>query len=190
MACFSFYPAKNLGAFGDGGAVVTSDHALAERIRRLRNHGRLTKYEHSEVGYNFRMDEIQGVVLDFKLPYLDKWNQRRRDIAAIYRKELASLPLSIPHPHPNSEQVYHLFPVAAEQRDSLAAFLADRQIDTGVHYPVPLHLQPAFAHLGGKAGDFPVAETIGQKELSLPIGPYMTDEQVDRVCAAVAAFFL
>ena len=187
--CFSFYPAKNLGAFGDAGAITTSDRELASRMRRLCNHGRTTKYEHSEVGENLRMDEMQGVVLDFKLPYLDLWNQRRRKIAASYRHQLRGLPIFLPAAVPGTEPVHHLFPIAAPRREALIRFLAERNIDTGIHYPLPLHLQPAFASLGYLRGQMPIAEWIGKEELSLPIGPFMTDEQVDRVCDAVRDFY-
>jgi dTDP-4-amino-4,6-dideoxygalactose transaminase len=189
VGCFSFYPAKNLGAFGDAGAITTNDSELANRMRRLCNHGRTTKYEHSEVGENLRMDEIQGVVLDFKLPYLEKWNSRRREIAALYREQLRGLPLFVPEIVPETSPVHHLFPVATPRRDELARYLAEHDIQTGIHYPLPLHLQPAFASFGHHRGDMPVAEWIGKEELSLPIGPFMTDEQVDRVIETVGDFF-
>lgn len=187
--CFSFYPAKNLGAFGDAGAVVTNDAALASRIRRLSNHGRITKYEHAEIGQNLRIDEIQGAVLDFKLRHLDGWNQRRRRIAGLYREKLRDLPLAIPEITPGSEPVYHLFPVGTVDRDRLMDHLSTHDIATGVHYPVPLHLQPAFADLAYRRGSMPVAERIGAEELSLPIGPYMTNEQVDYVCEMIHEFY-
>lgn len=187
--CFSFYPGKNLGALGDGGAVTTNDPELAERIRRLRNHGRLTKYEHAEVGFNFRMDAIQAAALNVKLPYLDNWNERRRALAARYRERIASLPIMLPSKVSQTEPVHHLFPVLTSERDRLAEFLKQRQIETGVHYPVPLHLQPAFSKLGYKVGDFPVAESIARQELSLPIFPEMTDEQIDSVCKRIREFF-
>ncbi len=188
VGCFSFYPAKNLGAFGDAGAITTNDPALAARMRRLCNHGRTTKYEHSEVGENLRMDELQGLVLDFKLPYLDSWNQRRRAIAAIYRRELSGLPIFIPAVVEGTEPVHHLFPIATPRRDELLRYLASREIDSGIHYPLPLHLQPAFASLGYVRGAMPVAEWIGREELSLPIGPFMNDERIYRVCEALIDF--
>ncbi len=189
VGCFSFYPAKNLGAFGDAGAITTDDPELAARMRRLCNHGRSSKYEHSEIGENLRMDEIQGVVLDFELPYLDDWNQRRREIANLYRHQFRDLPLFFPEIMPGSQPVYHLFPIGTGVRDALIQHLAARNIDCGIHYPRPLHLQPAFAALGYKSGDMPVAEQIGREELSLPIGPFMTDAQVHRVCEVVHEFF-
>lgn len=189
VGCFSFYPAKNLGAFGDAGAITTSDTELAIRMRRLCNHGRTTKYRHAEIGENLRMDEMQGVVLDFKLPYLDGWNERRRSIAEGYRTRLHDLPLTLPEPLAGSNPVYHLFPVATPLRDELAACLASRNIDSGIHYPVPLHLQPAFAALEYREGQMPMAERIGRQELSLPIGPMMSDEHVECVCDAITQFF-
>jgi dTDP-4-amino-4,6-dideoxygalactose transaminase len=188
-AGFSFYPGKNLGAYGDGGIITTNDAALAERMRRLRNHGRLTKYEHAEIGFNFRMDSIQGAVLNVKLKYLDQWNERRRHWAAKYREKLASLPVRLPALIPGTEPVHHLFPVLTPQRDRLGEFLKTKGIESGLHYPLPLHMQPAFRHLGYKKGDFPVAEEIAIQELSLPIFPEMTDTQHEAVCNAVGEFF-
>jgi dTDP-4-amino-4,6-dideoxygalactose transaminase len=187
--CFSFYPAKNLGAFGDAGAVTTNDPQLAARVRRLADHGRMTKYEHTEIGHNLRMDEMQGVVLDFKLAYLDGWNQRRREIAALYRERLTGLPIFLPASVPGTEPVHHLFPIGLEEREDLMRHLAERAIDCGIHYPIPLHLQPAFAHLGYERGAMPIAEKIGAQELSLPIGPMLSDEHVEIVCDAIQAFF-
>jgi len=188
-ACFSFYPGKNLGAFGDGGLITTNDGKLAERMRRLRDHGRLTKYEHGEVGFNYRMDALQGAVLSYKLRFLEGWNQRKKFWAARYRERLKGLPLRLPQPIPLSESVHHLFPVGSASRDALAAFLASRGIETGVHYPVPLHLQPAFRHLGYVHGDFPVAEEIARQTISLPLFPELTEEQFEHVVQSIADFF-
>jgi dTDP-4-amino-4,6-dideoxygalactose transaminase len=189
VGCFSFYPGKNLGAFGDGGAITTDDPELSQRLRRLRDHGRLSKYEHQEVGFNYRMDSIQGAVLNHKLRYLDEWNQRRRSWAARYRQQLSNLPLRLPAPIPDTEPVQHLFVVRSDQRTALAKFLESRNIQTGIHYPIPLHLQPAFRHLGYKQGDFPVAEAIADEVLSLPIFPEMTEPQFEHVCKSIADFF-
>jgi dTDP-4-amino-4,6-dideoxygalactose transaminase len=186
--CFSFYPAKNLGAFGDAGAITTDSAQLASRMRRLSNHGRVTKYEHAEVGENLRMDEIQGIALNYALTKLDAWNARRRQIAAVYRERLNDLPLFLPESLAGTEPVHHLFPIASARRDDLAAFLLAREVDSGIHYPLPLHLQPAFLKLGYHPGDLPVAERIGREELSLPIGPFMSDAQVERVCEVVREF--
>jgi dTDP-4-amino-4,6-dideoxygalactose transaminase len=190
ISCFSFYPGKNLGAFGDGGAAVTNSSALAERMRRLRNHGRTTKYEHAEVGFNLRMDAVQAAVLNLKLPYLDEWNEQRRHWAALYREQLDAVSaIKLPNPIDRTEPVHHLFPVLTPDRDRLAQFLKGRGIETGVHYPIPLHLQPAFKHLDYKQGAFPVAERLGEHEISLPIFPEMTEEQVTWVCESIADFF-
>lgn len=189
ISCFSFYPSKNLGAFGDGGAVLSNDEQIIERLRRLRNHGRLTKNEHSEVGYNYRMDELQGGVLGMKLGYLDEWNERRRDLADRYRSALAPLGIGLPQPLAEAKPVWHLFPIAVKRRDALAAFLRQRGIDTGIHYPVPLHLQPAFSSLGYKRGDYPVAERLAEETLSLPISPFHSDEHIDYVCQSIQEFF-
>jgi|SRR5215469_7449308 len=188
-ACFSFYPGKNLGAFGDGGAVTTNDLELGIRLRRLRDHGRISKYEHQEVGFNYRMDAVQGAVLNYKLSFLDGWNETRRFWAARYREQLADLPLRLPRVIPDTEPVHHLFPVCCAQRDDLADFLRGRGIETGIHYPIPMHLQPAFQHLGHGSGDFPVAERIGKEVLSLPIFPEMTRQQFEHVCHSTADFF-
>jgi dTDP-4-amino-4,6-dideoxygalactose transaminase len=187
--CFSFYPAKNLGAFGDGGLVTTDGPELAEHIRRLQNHGRISKYKHSEVGFNFRMDTLQAAILKVKLPHLDNWNARRRDLAAKYRRKLAPLQLWMPTIAVGTDPVHHLFPISHPRRDDMARFLTQRGIDTRVHYPVPLHLQPAFASLGYKLGDFPVSEKIAAETLSLPIFPEMTNEQLTLVCTSLEEFF-
>jgi dTDP-4-amino-4,6-dideoxygalactose transaminase len=188
-ACFSFYPGKNLGAFGDGGAITTDDPDLSARMRRLRDHGRLTKYEHQEIGFNYRMDTIQGTVLKYKLGFLDEWNQKRRFWAARYREQLAKMPLRFPASIADTEPVYHLLAIRCERRDALAEFLRGRDIQTGIHYPIPLHLQPAFRALGYKKGDFPIAEKIADEVLSLPIFPEMSEQQFEHVCHSTADFF-
>jgi len=188
-ACFSFYPGKNLGAFGDGGMITTNDPELAVRLRRLRDHGRMNKYEHQEVGFNFRMDEIQGAVLSCKLGHLDEWNRRRRFWAAQYRQRLAGFPVQLAKPIDLTEPVYHLFTTCCNSRDALAKFLAERGIQTGVHYPIPLHLQPAFGYLGYSAGDFPNAESISRTTISLPVFPEMTEEQFEHVIEAISDYF-
>jgi len=187
--CFSFYPAKNLGAFGDGGLATTNDPVLADRMRRLRNHGRLDKYEHSEPAFNYRMDTVQAAVLKVKLQYLDSWNRRRRELAASYRRTLSPLPLQIPEIITGAEAVHHLFPVCVQRRDAMSEFIKQRGVDTGIHYPIPLHLQPAFRSLGHKSGDFPVSEKIAAETLSLPIFPEMTSEQLNHVCSSIGEFF-
>ncbi len=188
-AAFSFYPGKNLGALGDGGAVTTSDDALAERIRTLRNYGSRVKYYNEVQGYNSRLDELQAALLSVKLPGLDADNARRRAIAAIYQRELAGVDgLALPRVPEWAEPVWHVYVVRHARRDALAKALAEQGIGTIVHYPVPPHLQPAYAHLGYRRGDFPLAEAIHDEVLSLPMGPTMTAEQALEVAAAVRGF--
>jgi dTDP-4-amino-4,6-dideoxygalactose transaminase len=185
-AAFSFYPGKNLGALGDGGAVTTNDDALADSIRTYRNYGSKVKYYNDVAGYNSRLDELQAALLDVKLKVLDQGNVQRRAIAAAYDRELAGIPgLVLPHVPSWAEPVWHLYVVRHAQRDLLAKALAEEGIGTIVHYPVPPHLQPAYAHMGYKQGDFPLAEAIHREVLSLPMGPTMTVEQAVEVAAAV-----
>jgi dTDP-4-amino-4,6-dideoxygalactose transaminase len=187
-AVFSFYPTKNLSAMGDGGIITTNDPALAERIRLLRVHGSAKKYEHKELGYNSRLDEMQAAVLRVKLPHLEAWNARRREIARIYDAELAGL-VETPFVEPGCEHTYHQYTIIAERRDELAAFLKEQGIGTAIHYPLPLHLQPSFAYLGYKPGDFPVAESMAKRVLSLPVFPELSDEEVHEVASAIKRFY-
>ncbi|MGB8888935.1 MAG: DegT/DnrJ/EryC1/StrS family aminotransferase [Candidatus Korobacteraceae bacterium] len=189
VGCFSFYPGKNLGAYGDGGAITTNNSELAERVRRLANHGRTNKYEHGEVGWNFRMDEIQGVVLRHKLKKLDGWNQRRRELARLYRSQLSDLPVRMYEVPAECDPTYHLFVIGVKDPRGLAKHLAEQGIETGFHYPIPVHLQPAFQFLGFKSGDFPVAEGLCQHAISLPLFPEMTIEQLSLVCESVKTHF-
>lgn len=189
--CFSFYPAKNLGAFGDGGMLVTNDAGLAERARLLRNYGSVRKYEHELPAGNSRLDTLQAAILDVKLEFLDAWNRRRFDIACRYDAGLRDVPGVQPPEFDRNNpaaHVFHLYVVQCERRDALAAFLAQRGIQTGIHYPVPLHLHRAFAHLGLGPGAYPVAEALAGRVLSLPMYPELTDEEVDAVVDAVRAF--
>lgn len=184
VACFSFYPAKNLGAFGDAGMVVTASQDIAERVRLLANHGRAQgeKYTHRVVGTNSRLDEIHAACLRVKLRHLSSWNGRRRQIAARYTERLRSLrSLTLPAEAAWAEPVYHLYVIRAARRDDLAKGLAPRGISTGIHYPVPLHLLEAFASLRHRPGDFPVAERAAGEVLSIPMYPEMTDQQVDEI---------
>lgn len=183
--CFSFYPGKNLGAYGEGGAVVTSDDALAARMRALRDHAQSQRYHHDELGFNYRMDAFQGAVLDIKLKRLAAWTAARRRLAARYNEQLAGLPLTLPNCLPQREHAWHLYVVLHPERDRLREALAARGIQTGLHYPVPVHLQGAFRDLGHAEGDFPVSERIARDCLSLPMFPEMTNEQQDRVIAAL-----
>ena len=190
VTCYSFFPGKNLGAYGDAGGVATDDPALAERVAMLRNHGRKDKYLHQFEGLNMRMDEIQGAVLRAKLPHLAAWTQGRRRVAEAYRQALAGLgDLALPPEIPGYEAVYHLFVVETARRDALAAHLKAHGVATGVHYPVPLPLQPAYAHLNMGPGDIPVAAAKAGRILSLPMFPEMTAEQVGYVREAIAGFF-
>ena len=185
-AGFSFYPGKNLGALGEGGAVVTDDDALAARMRALRDHAQTQRYHHAEVGFNYRMDAIQGAVLGIKLRHLARWTERRRALADRYLAALHDLPLDLPYARPDREHVWHLFVVRHPNRDQIRAELEGRGIQTGLHYPVPVHLQPAYRDLGHEPGDFPVAERVGRECFTLPLYPEMTDEQQDAVIAALA----
>jgi dTDP-4-amino-4,6-dideoxygalactose transaminase len=186
-ACFSFYPAKNLGAYGDAGMVVTGNDELAARLRLLRDHGRRTKYEHGIVGYCERMDTLQGAVLGVKLPHLDGWNAARRKAARAYRELLADLPLVLPKDEPGLDSVYHLFVIRTPDRDRVLRHLADAGIGAGVHYPTPLHLQPAYAHLGYAPGRFPVAEHAAREVLSIPLYPEITTPQLSEVADRLRA---
>jgi dTDP-4-amino-4,6-dideoxygalactose transaminase len=183
-AGFSFYPTKNLGALGDGGAVVTSDAALAKRIRLLRNYGSEKKYDHQIAGCNSRLDELQAAILSVKLRRLDAWTTERRRIAARYLSGLSGVEL--PAVTEDSAPVWHLFPVRHAARDALADALQAAGVQTMVHYPVPPHLQPAYTALGWPAGQFPVAESIARTTLSLPIWPGLGDAQIDHVCATIS----
>ena len=181
--CFSFYPGKNLGAFGDAGMIVTDDADWAARLRALRDHGRAQKYVHTMVGYGERIDALQAAVLGAKLPHLDDWNRKRRAAARSYRELLAGLPLTLPDD--DGECVYHLFVVRVADRDRVLQALAAAGVVAGVHYPLPLHLQPSFAHLGHTRGDFPHAERAADEVLSLPLYPEITREQQERVVQAL-----
>jgi dTDP-4-amino-4,6-dideoxygalactose transaminase len=188
-ACFSFYPGKNLGAYGDAGAVVTNDAAIAEKVRLLRNHGRRSKYLHEVKGYGERLDTLQAAVLAAKLPHLPAWTAARRRLAARYDQLLADLPVERPVVAAAAEPVWHLYVLRCGQRDALLEHLNRNGIGAGVHYPVPLHLQPAYADLGYQPGALPVTETVATTCLSLPIYPEMTDLQQDRVVAVIRSFF-
>jgi dTDP-4-amino-4,6-dideoxygalactose transaminase len=190
IACFSFYPAKNLGAFGDAGAITTHTLALADRIRSLSNHGRAQcRYEHDRVGYNYRMDELQGIVLQAKLKKLESWNAKRRSLAEAYRARLAGLPIEFYEVSPGAEAVYHLMAICCDENQALAQYLKMHHIECGFHYPIPVHLQAAFRHLGLGPGSFPVTERIARRTLSLPVFPEMTEDQLDHVCACIRDFY-
>lgn len=186
--CYSFYPTKNLGADGDGGAIVTNDEEVARRLRMLRVHGIERRYYHDLHGYNSRLDEIQAAILRVKLPHLKKWNARRAEIAARYVEGLQGLPLELPVTALGSDHVYHVFALLSDARDGLQKHLAERGVPTIIYYPLPLHLQKVYADLGFKEGDFPVAEMLARRILPLPMYPELTDEQVDWVIQTVREF--
>jgi dTDP-4-amino-4,6-dideoxygalactose transaminase len=184
VGCFSFYPTKNLGAYGDGGLCTTQDPSLGERILRLRVYGSRDRYVHEELGFNSRLDEIQAAILRVKLRFLAEWNAKRRIIAARYRERLAGLPIGLPTESPECFHVYHQFTIRVPDRDAAQRRLAELGVRTMVYYPVPLHLQPMYRDLGYRAGDFPEAERAAREVLSLPIYPELTDAQVDEVVEA------
>ena len=187
MACFSFYPGKNLGAYGEGGAVVTSNPQHAQRIRSLRNWGEERRYEHTVKGFNYRMDGLQGAILQVKLRHLDEWNDRRRAHAETYRRLLANTDVIPPHIRPDSRHVFHVFGVRVPRRDLCRQHLLANGIHTGVHYAIPAHLQPAYADLGYRRGDFLVAESLASDVLSLPIYPELRSEQLAGIAEALVS---
>lgn len=185
MACFSFYPGKNLGALGEGGALVTSDRHLADRARQLRNHAQSERYFHDEIGYNYRMDSLQAAMLSLKLQHLDQWNLARAFRAIRYEELLADLPLTLPTRLPDSQSVWHCYVIESDQRDALRLALDAAGIDSGLHYPVPLHLQQACKDLGYRKGDFPHSELLSSRCLSLPMFPELTDAQMIRIASTL-----
>jgi dTDP-4-amino-4,6-dideoxygalactose transaminase len=188
-AAFSFYPGKNLGAFGDGGAVTTNDEALACKIRTLANHGRKTRYEHGIEGVNSRLDTLQAAILSIKLQHLDAWNDRRRKLANLYHTLLTGTnTLVLPHVAKERSSVFHLYVIQTTLRDHLLRALQNKGIMAGIHYPIPLHLQPAFQHLGYRTGDFPISEQLANNCLSLPLCPELTDDEARRVAHVVREY--
>jgi dTDP-4-amino-4,6-dideoxygalactose transaminase len=183
FGCFSFYPGKNLGAFGEGGAVVTSQPELARKVSLLRDWGQEAKYNHVVAGYNYRMDGIQGAVLNVKMNYIEPWTEARRSVAAQYDRLLAKLPIARPRPPAHSRHVYHVYALGLPPRDEVLSALQEAGIGVGIHYPVPVHLQKAYANLGYRAGDFPITERLANQFLSLPIYPELRSEQVNEVAA-------
>ncbi len=184
IAAFSFYPGKNLGAYGDGGAVTTTRADLAERVWVLRNHGQKVKYEHMVKGFNSRLDTLQAVVLRVKLRRLEQWNEARRQAAATYDQLLAGKGLATPKVAPYSKPVFHLYVVQVPDRQKQQAAFDAANVSHGIHYPIPVHLQPAFADLGYKAGSFPITEALVSKIISLPMFPELTDNQIEQVSRA------
>jgi dTDP-4-amino-4,6-dideoxygalactose transaminase len=189
-AAFSFYPTKNLGAFGDAGALVTDDEELAARTRALRVHGEIQKYHHQWVGYTARLDTFQAIVLLKKLPRLEEWNRQRRAIASLYTHTLSGIEgLQLPPEPEGSKSVWHLYVVRSPERERLGAFLAERGIGTGRHYPEPPHLAPAYGGLGHSRGGFPVSEALAKEGLSLPLYPGLDETQIEWVCESVRDYF-
>lgn len=189
-AAFSFYPSKNLGAMGDAGALVTDDEELASLVRALRVHGETSKYHHDYVGYTARLDTIQAIVLLEKLPLLAEWNRERQAAARFYAEALSGIDdLRLPPEPEGSESVWHLYVVRTSEPEQLAAHLANLGIQTARHYPEPVHLSPAYRHLGFAAGDFPIAEALAREGLSLPIYPGISEAQLESVCEAVVEYF-
>lgn len=187
IGCFSFYPGKNLGAYGEGGAAVTNNPAHADAMRLLRSWGEKVRYEHRIKAFNYRMDGIQGAILGVKLRHLEQWTDTRRRHAEAYRQLLAGTAIRTPAERVDARHVYSLFTVRVQNRDAWRRYLGERQIQTAVHYPIPVHLQPAYRDLGYGAGDFPVAERLAQEVLSLPLFPEMTQAQIETVANAMVA---
>jgi dTDP-4-amino-4,6-dideoxygalactose transaminase len=189
IACISFYPTKNLGAAGDGGMIVTNSAEFDSRLRTLRNHGQASRYVSTEPGWNSRLDEIQAAILRVKLRHLPNWQKARQANAAKYSSLLANVKgVSTPAIPEGYEHVFHQYTIRSDRRDDLQKFLADRKIGTQIYYPIPLHLQPLYAGLGHKAGDFPYAEHVAGEILSLPMYPELTAEKIERVAATIAEF--
>lgn len=190
VACLSFYPTKNLGAYGDAGMITTDSSEMDLRLRSLRNHGQSSRYNSSEPGWNSRLDEMQAAILRVKLRYLKKWEDARRANAAQYTRLLSGIrEIRTPHVPADCEHVFHQYTIRAERRDELQQFLSDRRIGNSVYYPVPLHLQPIYAELGHKAGSFPEAEEAAAAAISLPMFAELQTEQVERVAKAIAEFY-
>ncbi|MCC6613235.1 MAG: DegT/DnrJ/EryC1/StrS family aminotransferase [Anaerolineae bacterium] len=183
IACFSFYPGKNLGAYGDGGAVCTNDDVLADKIAKLRDHGRTSKYSHDEIGYGERLDGIQAAILGAKLPHLDGWNDARRQHARFYDEALADAPgIHTPVAAADSRHIYHIYCIRVDgDRDGILKQLQARGVGAGIHYPIPMHLQPALSHLGHSQGDFPQAESAADSIISLPMYPELTGAQLEEI---------
>ena len=188
--CFSFYPAKNLGAYGDGGMIVTNDREIAGKIAMLRNYGQSRKYYHDFVGYNSRLDEIQAAILRVKLKYLDSWNDSRHHSARLYSELLKEVPqVTTPTEAEGHSHVYHLYVIRCRDRDELQSYLNSKGIATGIHYPIPIHRQQAYRQLGYSKGSFPITEEYATEILSLPMFPEMKAEEIEYVCQSIREFY-
>lgn len=188
-AAFSFYFSKNLGAYGEGGFVTTADPEINRKVRMLRDHGSEKRYQHELIGMNARLDELQAVVLRAKLPHLAEWNERRRNHRALYSRLLEDTPVTLIHEMPECRPVYHLMVIKAPRRDELQAFLKEREIFTGIHYPIPIHLQKAAAGLRYRVGDFPVTEKAVGEILSLPMYAELSDEEIQYIAESIKTFY-
>ena len=188
LGCFSFYPGKNLGAYGEGGAVTTNNPGYAHTVRMLRDWGAERKYYHDLKGFNYRLEGVQGAVLKVKMKYIEAWTEARRAVAARYDQQLAGTNTRTPAALPDRRHVYHVYAIRDANRDALQAFLHDRGVSTGIHYPIPVHLQRAFAELGHKQGDFPESEAAANEVLSIPMYPELPQDQQDLVIAALKAW--
>ena len=190
IGTFSFYPGKNLGAYGEAGAVITNNEKLYEKMLRYRQHGAVVRYIHDIEGHNYRMEELQGAVLNVKIKYIDKWTNGRRHVAQRYRELLKDVKnITVPVEMPYAKHVYHLFEIRVPDREKLMKYLSEKGIDTGLHYPMPLHLQDAYKYRGYKQGDFPVAEKCCREILSIPVFPEMNDEQIEYVAKSIRDFY-
>lgn len=189
-SCFSFFPGKNLGAYGEGGAILTSDERLAEELIKIRQHGANQKYHHERIGHNYRMEGIQAAILNVKLRYIEQWTTIRQERAALYHHLLKECPgLVLPKTVDNNQHVYHLFVILCKNRNTLKDFLEKKGIETGLHYPIPLHLQKAYASLGYKHGSFPIAERLSEEMLSLPISEQLSEAEVQYVVRCIQEFY-
>ena len=186
IGCFSFYPGKNLGAYGEGGAVTTNDDDIATRIRQMRDWGQIGKSNHVVTGFNYRMDGIQGAILGIKLLYLREWTEARKRLAKLYSDALLSSQFGTPEELPERCHVYHIYAISTTKREAVMNLLTEREIQHGVHYPVPVHLQPVHEDLGYSVGDLPLSEKAANEVLSLPMFPEMTEHQQDEVLSALA----
>lgn len=188
LGCFSFYPGKNLGAYGEGGAVTTNNSEIAKRIRMLRDWGQDRKYHHLVKGYNYRMDGLQGAILRVKLRQIEEWTEARRTKAMIYDDLLSNLDIEIPHIKPFSNHVYHIYAIRVKRREKLREHLLRQGIHTGIHYPIPIHLLPAYSDCGFTVGDFPICERVAEEVLSLPIYPELSDQAIADICSSIKDF--
>jgi dTDP-4-amino-4,6-dideoxygalactose transaminase len=190
FGCFSFYPGKNLGAYGEAGALVTNSADLYEKMKLIHDHGSVARYHHDVVGHNYRMEAFQGAVLSVKVKYLEEWTQKRRANAGLYNEMLADVAgLKTPEELDNTFCVYHLYVIQVDDRDGLQKYLGEHGVASGLHYPVPLHLQKAYEGLGYKGGDFPVAERAAKRILSLPMYPELGKEQIRYICDKIKEYY-